>query len=421
MTQLDSNNDVTFDNEFDLVERDLNEIEIKETYKKDKCIIWDKEDENKAYSSFILKKNSQSKTVCEISFYKSSNTDKYVPRPTFKRVSLDGDIRKSRSKDNVSVRFTDSSDAYLFWDLIGFLSSYKDLVDVGQFEYRFKVIAKDSYITEFKSKSDQQQTEDLKELVRIGELTSTNIRSVLYESRKKDLKGFYYLLKNKDLEGLPAQDKYRDKYELRPGEEYVWHHFLKNHDWILGLNLDLRFIIDFIDEQRVGIESSKGKSSPQTDLLGITDFTTLVELKHSNTDIFKKTKSKGRANTWDFTSDFIEGVSQSLGQKFELDKSFYVKDFIDDQGNRLNKTNIHSIDPHTILLIGNKKREFPIDDSNDTNHIKNNTLQRFRRNNRNIDILTYDELFERAYQIVFAEKLSSEWYSLDDEKELFPD
>ncbi|WP_409028832.1 Shedu anti-phage system protein SduA domain-containing protein [Gracilimonas sediminicola] len=421
MTPLHDDTSVTFDNEFDLVERDLNEIIIKETYKKDKCIIWDKEDENKAYSSFVLKKNSQSKTLCDISFYKSSDTGKYVPRPTFKRVSLDGKIRKSGSKDKVSVRFTSSSEAYRFWELMGFLSSYKGLVDVGQFKSRYKVIAKDSYISEFRTKSDQQQTEDLKELVKIGELTSTNIKSVLYESRKKDLKGFYYLLMNKDFDGVSTHDKYSDKYGLRPGEEYIWHHFLKNHDWILGLNLDLRFIIDFIDEQKVGIESSKGKNSPQTDLLGITDFTTLVELKHSNTDIFKKNKSKGRANTWDFTSDFIEGVSQSLGQKFELDKSFEVKDFIDDEGNRLNKTNIHSIDPHTILLIGNKKREFPIDDSNDTNLIKNNTLQRFRRNNRNIDILTYDELFERAYQIVFAEKLSSDWYSLYDEKKLFPD
>ena len=41
----------------------------------------------------------------------------------------------------------------------------------------------------------------------------------------------------------------------------------------------------------------------------------------------KKEKSKGRANTWDFSSDFIEGISQCLGQKFELDKVFDQKQF----------------------------------------------------------------------------------------------
>ena len=403
----------TFDNEFDLTERNLDELIIKETYNKDKCIIWDKKDPTIAYNSIVLSKNSKSKNVCELSFYKSRTTGKYIPRPTFKRIAHNGEIRKTRSGDKVIIRLADSENATTFWNLISFLVSYKQLVEIGEFEESFKVIPKDSYILEFKSKSEQQKVADLKELIGIAELSTSAIKSLTFESRKQNLKAFYYLLKNEDVRGHESHKHYRDKYNLPNGEEYIWHHFLKRNDWILGLNLDIRFIIEFLDEQKVGLEDSKGKSSPQTDLLGVSDFTTLVELKHTKTNIFKKTKSKGRANTWDFTPDFIEGISQCLGQKFELDKVFDQKTFISDDGSRLDKREIQSIDPKSILLIGNKKREIPTNDGSDENFTKNKTLQRFRRNNRNIEVLTFDELFERAYQVVYSRKLDKNWYWQD--------
>ncbi|MFT7001056.1 MAG: hypothetical protein ACJAVW_002079 [Spirosomataceae bacterium] len=78
-------NDTTFNNEFDLTERSLSEIIIKETFSRDNCIIWDYVDTSKAYNAFIIAKNSRSKTICEIAFHKSSKTDKYLPRPTFKK------------------------------------------------------------------------------------------------------------------------------------------------------------------------------------------------------------------------------------------------------------------------------------------------------------------------------------------------
>ena len=397
----------TFDNEFDLTERSLDEVVIRETYKKDKCFIWDKNDQTKSYNRFVISKNSQSKKVCEITFYKSGQTNKYLPRPTFKRISNKDEDKESKK---VIIAFGESSDAIIFWNLINFINSYKELVDTGAFEQSFKVIQKNTYIIEFQNKTEKQKIEDLKELIGIADLSTSDLKALTFESRKQNLKAFYFLLKNSIVRGNKSHDWYREKYKLPDGEEYIWHHFLKRNDWILGLNLDIRFICDFLDEQKIGLEDSQGKGSPKTDLLGVSDFTTLVELKHPSTDIFKKTKSKGRANTWDFTADFIEGISQCLGQKFELDKMFDQKPFIKEDGTFLDKNEIQSIDPKTILLIGNKKREFPTRDQIHEHSVKNKTLQRFRRNNRNIDVLTFDELFERAFQVVYSRKLSSEWY-----------
>ncbi len=344
---------VTFNNEFDLTREELSQIVIKENYNKDNCFIWKVDNSSIAYNSFILAKNSRSKIICEISFFKSSITQKYIPRLSFKRLLLNNEEQNSRNPLKVTIQLTDSNSAQNFWKLIGFLNSYKHLVDVGEFESQYKVVPKESYILEFKDKNDKQKLEDLKELINIAELSTSDLKALTFESRKQNLKAFLYLLKNKKFpSGMDSHTIYRNRYRVRNGEEYIWHHFLKKNDWILGLNVDLKFVIEFLDEQKLGFEDSKGKGSPQTDLLGISEFTTLVELKHSNTNIFKNEKIKGRANTWDFTSDFIEGISQCLGQKFELDKSFDQKDFIKDDNTYLEKDGIQSIDPQSILLIG---------------------------------------------------------------------
>lgn len=396
----------SFDNLFDLIERDLAEIEIKETNAKDKCIIWDLEDGNIAYNSFLVSKNSRSRTICDISFHKSSQTKKYLPRLAFKRIADNGDIQSTKSKDKVIIKFDESEDAIRFWQFIGFLYNYKDLVDVGGFEKSFQVVPKDAYILEFSNKDELDKIQDLKELVGISDLNYNQLKALTFENRKRNLKAFYFLLK--DIRD--SRKRYREKFNIQSGEEHIWHHFLENNDWILGLNADLRFISDFLNEQKVGIENSEGRESPKVDLLGISEFTTLIELKHTSANIFKTTKSKGRANTWDFTTDFIEGISQCLGQKNELDKSFETKNFLDNEDKRVSKDGIENIDPKALLLIGNKKKEFPVNELDNTNILKNKTLERFRRNNRNIDVLTFDELFERAYQIIFSRKLSKDWY-----------
>ena len=176
--------------------------------------------------------------------------------------------------------------------------------------------------------------------------------------------------------------------------------------------LDIKFIRDFFDEQKLGVENSKGKGSPKGDILGISDYTTLIELKHSNTQIFKKEKNKSRANTWDFTPDFIEGISQCLAQKFTLDRNYDSKEFINDEEIRIDKNKTLTIDPKTVFVIGNRRNEFP-HNLVDGNYTKSETFELFRRNNRNIDIITFDELFERAYHIVFSERIPENWFLED--------
>jgi hypothetical protein len=400
-------------NTFNLLTEELETLEIKESSQKDNCLIRNKTT-GKLYTSFILDENSKTKIICDLTFHRSSVTQKYLPRLTFKKTFLNFEEQETDGKKPTIISFKDSAQSLIFWKLIGFLSSFMDLVDIGEFNQSFKIVPKKAYFIEFETKTDKEKVQELKELILNSNIKENDIKSIVFENRKNIIKVFLYLLKNKDYNSnLSSIDHYRQKHNISGGEEAIWHYFLKNNDWILGLNVDIKFIQDFYNEQKVGLENSNGSGSPKSDLIGISDYTTLIELKHPNTEIFKKIKtSKSRANTWDFSNDFIEGISQCLGQKFAFDKTFAAKEFINSSDERLDKNKTKTIDPKTIFIIGNRRKEFPHDKIND-NYIKSETFELFRRNNRNIDIITYDELFERAYHIIFSEKVKENWFQDD--------
>jgi len=258
--------------------------------------------------------------------------------------------------------------------------------------------------------NEKEKIEEIKELILKADLKENDIKSITFENRKKIIKGFLYLLKDKPTHNKSSLESYKEKYGLQNAKESVWHHFLKKNDWILGLNVDIKFIRDLYDEQKVGTENSMGRGSPKTDFIGFSEYTTLIELKHSGTNIFKNDKTtKSRSNTWDFTPDFIEGISQCLGQKFALDKNYKLKNFTNENRKLLDTNRIRTIDPKTIFIIGTRRREFPHDNINE-HYIKSETFELFRRNNRNVEIITFDELFLRAYHIIFTERIKSNWF-----------
>jgi len=59
-----------------------------------------------------------------------------------------------------------------------------------------------------------------------------------------------------------------------------------------------------------------------------------------------------------------------------------------------------------IFIIGNRSDEFPTDDTDVDIIAKRDTFERFQRNSRNVEILTFDELYERAYFILHNRKLT---------------
>lgn len=122
-------------------------------------------------------------------------------------------------------------------------------------------------------------------------------------------------------------------------------------------------------------------------------FTTFVEIKKPSTPLFGAVIN--RSNSWRLSNDVIHSVSQILEQKasglIKLDKQQY-----NSCGKPISQK---AYDSKVILVMGHWKQLKESSNELET-EIKMKTFELFRNDSRNIEILTYDELYDRARYIV---------------------
>lgn len=227
------------------------------------------------------------------------------------------------------------------------------------------------------------------ELIKSGIITSHDIVNIGY--RKKQLEIFHKLLTQQNY-----LEEYRSEQQIKDTKpEKVWQQFFKNNEWIFGYGLDYRFLGVLQDEAHTSTEDVAGKDGTISDfLLGCNMFTVLVELKRPDTPLFDT--AKNRAGSWKLSNELIHGVSQILEQK----ASWQIKAETNAPNNfATNGKLIHqrTVDPKSILIIGSDGQ---FSGTAKEQQIKAKTFELFRRDSRNIDMLTYDELYERAKFIV---------------------
>lgn len=180
-------------------------------------------------------------------------------------------------------------------------------------------------------------------------------------------------------------------------EEKVWQFFFEKNEWIFGYGLDYRFQQILQREVHLSDQELDGSNAVIGDyLLGDKFFTTFIELKKPSTPLFAK--EKNRSNSWRLSNDLIDSVSQILEHKasglIRLDSNQYIK------GEPLEQK---AYDSKVILIIGDWS-ELEKSSSTQESNIKKKTFELFRRDSRNIEILTFDELFERACFIAEGKK-----------------
>lgn len=247
--------------------------------------------------------------------------------------------------------------------------------------------------------------EIIAELLNSGVITSQDIVNTGY--RKEQLEIFQKLLeeegylgeyRNNQADKEATKNKENPSYKAKithsSKDEVVWQYFFQHNEWIFGYGLDYRFNGILQKEFASSISEADGSETSYTDfLIGDNKFTTFVELKKPNTPIFGN--SKNRSNSWCLSNDFIDAVSQILEQKASGQIKLDGEQF-DSDGNKIKQS---SYDSKVILIIGNWNQ---LDSaSNDKEKsIKQKTLELYRRDSRNIEIITYDELYERAKYIV---------------------
>lgn len=186
-------------------------------------------------------------------------------------------------------------------------------------------------------------------------------------------------------------EKFEEHLAAGDWAETDWQDFFEREHWVFGYGLDYRIMRHFGREMVVGSGGgTDNRDKPIVDFLAtFTDYTVLVEIKRPDTKIFKPSKG-GRAGTWDFSAEFTSAVSQIIQQKAEWLSFAQSQDHWNKDGRKLTARTRNA---KSVLIIGSRG-EFG--DAIRDAQIMRDSFELFRQENRTIDILTFDELLERA-------------------------
>jgi Shedu protein SduA, C-terminal len=287
-----------------------------------------------------------------------------------------------------------------FVGLIGFLQSFAGLNLNDISERRIPLhnspdLDQETRKQFFTLASTDKGQELIREVVKNGQLSSADIVNIAY--RKKQLEVFEKLLGGED-----AIKAYRtDNHIRQTGAEAVWQHFFEANTWIFGYGLNFVFNKPLEGRQLEAVVrghdvTSAGKRADAVlKTAGIVSSLCLVEIKTPDTQLLEK--DAYRPDCWRASKDLSGGISQAhktvqktienLGTEFRP---------TDGDGNPTGEV-LYSYRPKSFLLIG-RLSEFEAERG--INRERFGSFELLRRNTTEPEIITFDELLERARFIV---------------------
>ena len=187
------------------------------------------------------------------------------------------------------------------------------------------------------------------------------------------------------------------------GKEAVWQNFFEENTWIFGYGLNYIFNSPLDDkklEQYVA-GYNFNNSGKRIDALmktrGVINSFCFGEIKTHKSLLLKKVADPYRGECWAISDELAGAIAQTQKTVQKSIKELTTKiDIKDDTGN-LTGEQVFIYQPKSFVIIGNLS-EFKTDIG--VNEDKYSSFELFRQNQINPEIITYDELLERARFIV---------------------
>ena len=246
------------------------------------------------------------------------------------------------------------------------------------------------------------------EIVR-NEITESDVVALAY--RKAELEIFDRLLNDRDFFAVK-----REKWQKR-GDEAVWQQFFEDNPWIFGYGLQYVFTASLPDrrlEQVVAGASVFGKGKRVDALLktlGAISSLCFVELKTHHAPLL--TAKEYRGECWPISDELAGAVAQAQKTVRKAVETINDKwQVITEDGTPTGET-AYLIHPKSFVVIGNL-REFLGDHG--VNERKFSSFELFRGNMVSPEVLTFDELFERARCIVQYSEAERQPFDAKDEQ-----
>lgn len=174
--------------------------------------------------------------------------------------------------------------------------------------------------------------------------------------------------------------------------EGYWQDFFEQHTWIFGYGLNYQILRLVEGQPYYGGRRVEGAGDQRGDFLCRTEalikFTVLVDIKKPQSPIFGGRHYRNGA--WSLHSELTGGVSQLQANCRTWDHDGSQEEQTHE---RLLRERTYTVEPDSILVIGHSSQY-----AEDTE--KRNTFEAFRQNLHKPQIITFDELYERAKFIV---------------------
>lgn len=171
--------------------------------------------------------------------------------------------------------------------------------------------------------------------------------------------------------------------------EDAWQSFFESNTWIFGYGLRYQILRVIQTQPNFGGAAVNRLGGQRGDFLTATEaetrYTCLVEIKKPDTQLLQREEYRNGA--WGISADLSGAISQIQVNCAQWE----ITDARNDHNREL-LANIYTIHPRGIVIIGNTNQL--------ENWDKRNSFERFRRELSNPEIITYDELYERAKFIV---------------------
>lgn len=223
-------------------------------------------------------------------------------------------------------------------------------------------------------------------------LTQEDVVAIAY--RKKQLESFRLLIEDSAYFARAKEHK-------QCSDEAVWQQFFQKNPWIFGYGLDYIYL-DTLDEKRleqVVQGHHLGAHGKRADAVmkskGVISSLCFVEIKTHETPLLGRRPY--RPGCWPPSSELAGAVSQVQGTVASAMETIRGKLSLNDPSGYPTGEEAFNYSPQSYLVVGNLS-EFVADHG--VNQDQFRSFELFRRNTHSPDIITFDELYERAKFIV---------------------
>lgn len=216
--------------------------------------------------------------------------------------------------------------------------------------------------------------------------------------RKTQIEIFRKLLTDEDF-----FNETKDRLGKNKGYEAVWQDFFERNTWIFGYGLKYIFNSPLDDKklEQVVAGYNFNSSGKRIDALmktrGIISSFCFGEIKTHTTDLLKQVKDPYRGESWAISDELAGAIAQTQKSVQKSIKELLTKIEIKDKLGNPTGEQVFLYQPKSFVIIGNLS-EFKTNKG--INEDKFSSFELFRQNQINPEIITFDELYERAKYII---------------------